>query len=159
MGTWIGGVSNMQPRRKGRRGMRLVGLVVALVLSPSAVPWVPGTGCPHHTGTGGHGAHPADARDAVIDAHADTAGEHAARHGGRLAEGHQPDSGPSHAPPPCDCLGECPVPAGPALPATHGLRLESQALVAASSGPSPSSRLPFGRAPYTLPFANGPPLS
>ena len=145
--------------------MRLVSLVVAVVLSPSVVPWVPGTGCPHHTGTGAHSAEsadghagPTDGHGATAAGHGNAAGEHAAHHGARLA-GHGPDSESSHAPPPCDCLGKCPVPAGPALPVTDGLRLASQTFVAASSGPSASPRLPFGRAPYTLPYANGPPLS
>lgn len=149
----------MQLRRKPRRAMRLLGVIVALVLSPSAVPWIPGTGCPHHMGPGAHGAQAAEGPGGAVDGNGRNTGGHAAHHGGPLAEGHGPDSGSSHTTPPCDCLGKCPVPAGPALPATDGLRPASQALVVASSGPRASPRLPFGRAPYTLPFANGPPLS
>lgn len=154
-------------RRKRRRGTRLRGILVAFVLTPSVVPWVPGAGCPHHRGPGGHGAHSAGAPGGAVEGaisghvggHGNTTGGHAAHHGGRFPEGHGPDSEPTRTPPPCDCLGQCPVPAGPALPVTHGLLLASQSLVTASSGPSASSRLPFGRAPYMLPFANGPPLS
>ena len=144
--------------------------VVALVLLPSIAPSLFGRECPHHLG---HGA---------VSGGSAVAAEHAGGLAGHVGHAHPPqahandahahqdhapgtgvhgDAGSSHhdTPPPCDCVGSCPTSSGPATP-TAPL---PGALATAATTPAPatpSARQPTPRrAPYTLPFANAPPLT
>lgn len=162
----------------GRRGLRGISAVVALVLVPSIAPELFGQGCPHHLGhgAGGHGAagiervhgagghsdaadHPAADGDSGPGHHSHTA-THPTTH---PAQPTHPPTAPAHVhvhvPPPCTCVGSCPTSSGPAAPtAPPPVTLAPTATTPARNttpAPQPTPR----RAPYTLPFANAPPLT
>ena len=133
--------------------MRWMSAVVALVLLPSIAPDLFDLGCPHHLGHAdaeGH-AHEPVHHGAAAD-HA-SAGDHLAA----LAGGH--DARDESLPPPCTCVGSCPTSAGPSAPSGPAATAPAfQATVSAGTTPA-RDRTPTRRAPYTLPFANGPPLA
>lgn len=138
--------------RGGRRaGVRMLSLLVVFVLSPTLAPWLPDLGCPHHDGlAAGHASH------------------HGAPHAGGGTDGHgagaaglpssDHHSGPRAAPPPCDCLGKCPTSAGPVQPSAHQAEPFAHSAVRTVFRRDPTSRTSRIRAPYLLPFPNGPPL-
>ncbi len=73
-----------------------------------------------------------------------------------------PHSTPAPAPaptPPCDCIGKCPTRTGPDLHATTQLHPLAASHRPVTAVPAPRSRPRLNRVPYTLPFANAPPLS
>lgn len=139
--------------RGGRgAGARMLNLLVLFVLSPTLAPWLPGLGCPHHDGTAtGHASH--------------NGAQHAS--GGTDVHGsgttaipssdHHP--GPRAAPPPCDCRGKCPTSAGPVYPSAHQAEPFAHPAVRTVSRRDPAARSSRVRAPYLLPFPNGPPIS
>ena len=146
--------------RGGRRaGTRLLGLLVVFVLSPTLAPWLPGLGCPHHDGTAtGHPSHHS-APHAGGGTHGDGEGTHGHGDGAAGAPSSDHHSGPRTAPPPCDCLGKCPTSAGPIYPSAHQAEPVAQSSVATAPRRDPASRIAPSRAPYLLPFPNGPPPS
>ena len=134
--------------------------LVALVLLPSIAPGLFGRECPHHLG---HGA--ASGGSAVAAEHAGGLAGHAGH--AHAPQDHAPgtwvhgNAAPGHhdTPPPCDCVGSCPTSSGPAAPTAP----PPVALATAATTPAPATptvrRLAPRRAPYTLPFANAPPLT
>lgn len=139
--------------RGGRgAGARMLSLLVLFVLSPTLAPWLPGLGCPHHDGAAASHAshHGAPSADGGMDGHgAGTAGLPSSDH----------HSGHGAAPPPCDCLGKCPTSVGPVQPSAHQAEPFARSAVQTVSRRDPASRTSRIRAPYLLPFPNGPPLS
>ncbi len=133
--------------------MRWMSAVVTLVLLPSMAPDLFDLGCPHHLGhvdAEGH-AHDADHARPGAD-HASAGGHFAA-----LAGGHDAHDGT--LPPPCTCVGSCPTSAGPSAPSNPAATGPAfRATVSARTIPA-LERVPNRRAPYTLPFANAPPLA
>ena len=133
--------------------MRWTSAVVALVLLPSIAPDLFDLGCPHHLGH-------ADAEEHAHEAvHHGAAADHtsAGEHIPALAA--SPDAQDGSLPPPCTCVGSCPTSAGPSVPAGPAATTPAiQATVSARATPT-LDRAPARRAPYTLPFANGPPLA
>lgn len=133
--------------------MRWTSAVVALVLLPSMAPDLFDLGCPHHLGH-------ADAEEhAHQAAHHGTAADHAGdgEHTPALAGGHDAHDGT--LPPPCTCVGSCPTSAGPSAPSgAAAIAPALRATVSTRTVPA-LDRAPARRAPYTLPFANGPPLA
>ncbi|MCY3809954.1 MAG: hypothetical protein OXG58_11130 [Gemmatimonadetes bacterium] len=140
------------PRR--RTAERLMGLLVLLALALPSASALVGLGCPHHAAGAGHGGHAESVGHGAGSDHGGGHHEHEAPSADRAAP-EEPLPAPS---PPCDCVGECPVPTAlGAPPAQLRQGLAATGLVAAQSAhpEAPASV----RRPYTLPFANAPPLS
>lgn len=133
--------------------MRWMSAVVALVLLPSIAPDLFDLGCPHHVGHKHAEGHTREANHHGASAHHAGAGAHP-----RAADyGHHSHHGT--VPPPCTCVGSCPTSAGPSTPAGPvAIAPAFQATVSAGTTAA-HDRAPTRRAPYTLPFANGPPLA
>lgn len=160
-GILLGRMTSLRSRR--------FSAVVALVLLPSIAPGLFGRECPHHLGHGGgHAGGAGHAGHTGLTGHAGHAhapqadvpqvhptGTHAP------GTGVHGDAEPGHddVPPPCTCVGSCPTSSGPATPtAPPPVALAAAATTAAPA--TPSARRPAPRrAPYTLPFANAPPLT
>ena len=128
-----------------RIALRWMSAVVALVLLPSLASDLLGLGCPHHIEH--EAAHPGAA----------AGDEPGAGHRAAHAGGH--DAGEGALPPPCTCVGNCPTSAGPsALLGRAATAAVLRATVFTPSAPA-AQRVAVPRAPYALPFANGPPLA
>ena len=132
--------------------MRWMSAVVALMLLPSMAPDLFDLGCPHHLGhtdAEGH-AHDAD--------HTGPGANHlAGKHFAARAGGHDAHDGT--LPPPCTCVGSCQTSSGPSAPSGPAATAPAfRATVSARARPA-LERVADRRAPYTLPFANGPPLT
>ena len=133
--------------------MRWMSAVVALVLLPSIAPDLLDLGCPHHLGHADAEGHAHEADHHGAPAHHAPAGDHLAV----LAGGHGADDGT--LPPPCTCVGSCPTSAGPSAPSGPAATAPAfRATVSTRTIPT-FERVAAPRAPYTLPFANGPPLA
>lgn len=130
----------------------MLSLLVLFVLSPTLAPWLPGLGCPHHEGAAvGHASH-----HGAPHASGGTDG-HGSGTTGILSSDHHP--GPRPAPPPCDCPGKCPTSAGPVYASAHQAEPFAHPAVRTVSRHDPAARSSRVRAPYLLPFPNGPPNS
>lgn len=147
--------------------MRWMSAVVTLVLLPSMAPDLFDLGCPHHLGHADAEGHARDAdHHGPSGDHAGPGAEHhrpgadyapAGEHFAARAGGHDAHDGT--LPPPCTCVGSCPTSAGPSAPSNPAATGPAfRATVSARTIPA-LERVPNRRAPYTLPFANAPPLA
>ena len=133
--------------------MRRMSAVVALVLPPSIAPDLLDLGCPHHIGHSDGQGHVHE------EFHHGAAAHHAgsSEHLGTLAGGLDAHGGT--LPPPCTCVGSCPTSAGPSAPSGPAATAPAvHATVSTRTTPT-LDRVAARRAPYVLPFANGPPLA
>ncbi len=126
-----------------KRTRRWTALGVAVALTPSLAPGALDLGCPHHADLAGHGAHAPPA-----DAH----GPHA----GTMAEGPASRAPEPSPPAPCTCLGKCST-SSPATSPPEASVLSFGRGAPAAAVPLSSGLAAATRAPYVLPFANGPP--
>lgn len=140
--------------------MRWMSAVVALVLLPSIAPDLFDLGCPHHIGhadaegharDADHHGHDADHHGPIAD-HAPAREHLAARAGGY-------DAHDGTLPPPCTCVGSCPTSSGPSAPSSPVATAPAFRAAVSSRATPTLERVADRRAPYTLPFANGPPLA
>ena len=154
--------------------MRWMSAVVGLALLPSIAPDLFDLGCPHHLGhadaeghardagypgsgadhPGSGAGHPGPGAD-----HPGPGADHAPAwdHLAALSSGHDAHDGT--LPPPCTCIGSCPTSSGPSAPSgPAAIAPAFRATVSTRTTPT-LERVAARRAPYTLPFANAPPLA
>ncbi len=74
---------------RGRASLRFVGVLVALSLAPSVAPAMPGPGCPHHEGIGGHGAHGGGDAGSAPGHRGEDSGAHVTGHHHGILKGHR----------------------------------------------------------------------
>lgn len=143
----------MTGRGGARIATRWMSAVVALVLLPSIAPDLLDLACPHHFGHADAEGHSPEAEHHGGAAHHAPAGDHYES----LADGHGAHDGT--LPPPCTCVGSCPTSAGPSAPSgAAAIAPALRATVSTRTVPA-QERAAVRRAPYTLPFANAPPLA
>lgn len=171
----------MMAGRTRRRWLRVLAAVVTVGVFPTLTPDLYGLDCPHHQGA--HGDNADASRPGLHDeASNGDDSRHVSDHSAASATTHHgppaPASGPApadhhHAAPgqgtgsgptpahdaaPCTCAGQCPVSGGVAPPAASPPIRATPATTPVRTSPREDAA-PRPRAPFLLPWPNGPPGS